>query len=276
MGTPDAAADGKSCSDSDPCTKPDKCGTDGKCHGTPDAAKCDDGNGCTLDSCVKVSTYTSKCEHKAIAAGGKCDDGDPCTQNDACTNGVCKGGNACKFTTLFTDDFACGKAGKWTIDPMPKSGETGWAVDDTPSKPAAHSPTCSLNFNNGKDYKGVDAAGKDAKVTGTATSAEIKLPADGVMTLSLWSFDGVEPSNSYDLRKVQVSEDAFKTTLKEWQLNNGENAGKWIEVKYDLTPYKGKQIQLRLFFDSKDTLNNTGPGWFVDDVQITVGTLNAG
>lgn len=48
------------CDDSDPCTVNDMCGTDGECHGTPQAGK-------------------------------SCDDHDDCTVNDRCQSGGCMG-----------------------------------------------------------------------------------------------------------------------------------------------------------------------------------------
>ena len=70
------------CDDEDPCTVDDRCGESG-CSGTP--RDCDDGNGCTFDSCD-----ASGCTHDFVNIG--CDDGDLCTKDDRCEDGVCEPG----------------------------------------------------------------------------------------------------------------------------------------------------------------------------------------
>ncbi len=74
---------GAPCTDQDPCTFGDVC-LDGTCTGQ--AATCDDGNACTVDTCVKGTgcAFTP-------ATGGACDDLDPCTTGDLCTTGACGG-----------------------------------------------------------------------------------------------------------------------------------------------------------------------------------------
>jgi hypothetical protein len=60
---------------------------DGLC----DAALCDDGDACTVDSCdAKGCNYTPGpgCPQTSCTADGECDDGDPCT-DDVCTTSVC-------------------------------------------------------------------------------------------------------------------------------------------------------------------------------------------
>ncbi|MBM4346295.1 MAG: hypothetical protein FJ100_23210 [Deltaproteobacteria bacterium] len=71
------------CSDGDACTVGDVC-VGGKCAGGS-APGCDDGNGCTDDSCQpKVG-----CVHMPNTQ--KCDDGQSCTTMDTCSGGVCAG-----------------------------------------------------------------------------------------------------------------------------------------------------------------------------------------
>ncbi|MSQ81575.1 MAG: hypothetical protein EXR77_01490 [Myxococcales bacterium] len=75
--------DGKDCNDGDACTIGDVCKT-AKCEGI--AKKCDDGNGCTDDTC-KSGTCVILAQ-----SGTPCDDGNACTGNDACDNkGACTG-----------------------------------------------------------------------------------------------------------------------------------------------------------------------------------------
>ncbi len=67
---------GSVCNDGEPCTTADRCVL-GACVGGQ-ALVCDDGNACTVDTCVPGKG----CEFTAIAAGG-CSDDDPCTA-DSC------------------------------------------------------------------------------------------------------------------------------------------------------------------------------------------------
>ena len=61
-------------------------GIDDDCNGVADDGTCDDGNGCTIDTCEGESG----CKHEAID-GGECLDGDACTIGDHCEEGVCVG-----------------------------------------------------------------------------------------------------------------------------------------------------------------------------------------
>ena len=69
------------CDDKNTCTTGDAC-FEGTCLGVG-SLLCDDGNPCTLDTCVPGGG----CEHSP--AEGACTDGDPCTINDFCENGQC-------------------------------------------------------------------------------------------------------------------------------------------------------------------------------------------
>ncbi|MBK9261760.1 MAG: hypothetical protein IPM54_18410 [Polyangiaceae bacterium] len=75
--------DGTPCDDNDECTAGETC-SGGACGGGT-AVSCDDGNGCTNDSC----DATLGCVHQANAES--CDDGNICTLNDSCAYGACTG-----------------------------------------------------------------------------------------------------------------------------------------------------------------------------------------
>ncbi len=75
--------DGSPCDDNDECTTGETC-SGGTC-GNGMAANCDDGNGCTNDTC----DATLGCLHQANAAS--CDDGNACTLDDVCAFGACTG-----------------------------------------------------------------------------------------------------------------------------------------------------------------------------------------
>ena len=86
------------CSDDNACTKSDVC-TSGDCK--PGAAlNCNDGNGCTADSCSQVSGCAN------VPLGLSCSDGSACTQGDKCVAGQCVAGAAvtCDDKTPCTTD----------------------------------------------------------------------------------------------------------------------------------------------------------------------------
>jgi hypothetical protein len=89
-------------------TKPEKCdGLDNDCDGETDEGLCDDGNGCTTDSC----NTDGSCKHQQLQ-GTPCDDGNKCTGTDVCASGKCLGGalKLCDDDNLCTDN-KCDPAG---------------------------------------------------------------------------------------------------------------------------------------------------------------------
>ena len=86
------------CDDGSACTTADHC-VDGACVGDP--LPCDDGNGCTADTCDPTSGICT-----SEPADGPCDDGAPCTAGDQCQDGACVPGPAdtCDDENPCTDD----------------------------------------------------------------------------------------------------------------------------------------------------------------------------
>ena len=100
---------GAPCDDLDACTGPDLCSVAGACVASPQT--CDDGIGCTVDSCDPASGCAFVQDDQACDDGqactvgscdptsgcvqeptpGACDDGNPCTVSDACVSGSCVG-----------------------------------------------------------------------------------------------------------------------------------------------------------------------------------------
>jgi len=83
------------CTDGDKCTQGDTCESGACVPGEP--LVCNDGNGCTDDSCSKKKGC------RTLPNGDDCDDGDVCTPGDACGGGVCLAG---KLTSC-DDDNVC-------------------------------------------------------------------------------------------------------------------------------------------------------------------------
>lgn len=77
--TPNSDGD---CNDGNKCTDPDLC-MDGVCIGQ--AIDCEEGNPCTLNSCLPATG----CQFEELS--GACEDGNLCTTGDECIDAVCKG-----------------------------------------------------------------------------------------------------------------------------------------------------------------------------------------
>jgi len=253
--------DGWSCSDNTNCTKADKC-AGGKCKGI---LACDDNNDCTDDSCGGVN-----CKYVSKQQAAACSDGNPCTTNDACNNGKCQGGAPGPCTTTWFNPLNCGEASKWKMVPDAKEPAVGWHVDATANPPGfyAPSPKCSLNFNNGVDYK-CPPGGKPSAGLATAVQDIDLSQAKKSAALTFMSFFDTSTSTSQDHRFVELSTDGFKTVaLGRWLPNSYSLRNKWRLVTVDLSAFVGKKLQLRFRFDALFCSSLSRRGWFVDDVRV--------
>ena len=112
-GCENTPTDGPCNADDSICTAADTC-KDGACAAGI-ALDCDDGNGCTKDSCDKAKG----CQH-ANDPAGPCDDGLACTEGDGCVAGSCVAGalkvcNDKQACTLDGCDEATGQCNfSWT------------------------------------------------------------------------------------------------------------------------------------------------------------------
>ena len=257
--------DGSACEDGNKCTSFDICSA-GKC--IAGQSKCEDGNACTDDACAAA---TGACTYKNLANGTACEDGNNCTAGTVCAAGKCAGKDVCAYTAQLQETFECDKAVGWAMAPSNKEPATGWHVDGTANPPGYHSAKCSLNFNNGKDFSNGAELAK-----GHATSPALSLPANGHARMSFWSFHGVESHNSYDHRRVLISDDGFKQSIQTVRLDNLVSYNQWVKVDVSLALWLGKKIQVRFDFDSADEQFNTRAGWFIDDLLVESGGVDEG
>jgi hypothetical protein len=278
--------DGKFCTDKDACAN-GKCASGG-------AKTCDDANVCTNDSCDAVN---SKCINAANTA--KCEDGNGCTLNDTCAGGTCKAGAAANCNddnpcTADSCDKATGICGHTVIvgagacpifgvpatfpidnsDPLwfgaSNSTSVKWQTDATPNPPGKLTGAASLNFNNGSSY-----ADGGNTVKGTATGAflvDATKVSGALLTLVFYSYADVESLQAYDQRFIDVSSDGFVTTVSQ-QLDNTNHQKSWYMETVNLSKFIGKQFQVRFRFDSKDGNQNGTKGWFVDEVNVYAGPV---
>ena len=272
--------DGNKCTDGDVCAK-DKC-VAGKAKG------CDDGKPCTVDSCDAATG----CVYKDLKDGDACTDGSACTTNDTCKTAKCIPGAAlkcddgdlctldscsakvgCVATAIagcgvkplplpYFEPFGCTSiSGKlWKLEGAQKS--PAWAIDATPASPAAYSPKCSLNFNDGTNY--VCKTGS-TKLLGTATSPALDLTKAKLPVLT-FQLGGDWEGGTYDDVQLEISTDGVNFTLLVNYNDAGSNA--WSKKTVALTAYNGKVIHLRFRFYTVDCQFNAYTGAFVDDVKV--------
>jgi len=267
--TPEVCTDGKD-NDGDglkDCADPD-CKTQSACQ-----EKCGDGKDNDLDDKID------------------CDDPD-CGNSLECAE------------TLYQSAFNCGSGGwshaqKWT--------QTGvkWAVDATPNNPKPHSASCSLNFNNGKNYCGRNnCSTNDASSTNQSVGvAMLNAPIDATkyksLWLTFWEYQGVNTGtyNKYDRLYLQMSTSKFAgccgavnqcsgSTGSEYcsSTSGGHltrtyslsrtsaNTNKWYKRTVALTSgtyaFAGRKFQVRFRFNSRYGRNKTGAGIFIDDIKV--------
>ncbi|GEM_PF-727730 len=285
-----------SCDDGDPCTSGDNCGS-GTCKGSPNT--CDDANPCTKDSCVPgegcKNTKISGCNQCKDNKG--CDDSDPCTTDvcatvsGSCSNKpkTCDDGDACTIDSCekatgtctsapggkcsgtqgipFSAKFNCNSPANalWTLD-KGQPGGPAWGFDATPAPPAAKSPVCSLNFNNGKDFQ-CPAGAKN--VSGTATSpwfdATDAHPKARIRVF--FQLGGTWEKNNNDELRLEYTLDG-----KQWNLvydaHPNNTPTQWQNRSISIGAVKGKKFRLRFRFFTINCVTNTGTGPFIDDLRI--------
>jgi hypothetical protein len=261
-----ALPDGQACSDGDACTIGDAC-IAAQCVSVP---KCNDGNPCTADVC---NPATLACTTVNLPDGATCTDLDACTASDVCGAGKCAGtpGSAC--SALVEDAFGCGEVGTWALSPAVAATQTGWQIDASPSPPAWHSPSCSLNFNNGATLA---CASGGTSVAGSATSPVYDASGASDAVLEFYSYADVGTNLFVNKRWVEASKDDFQTLAFVAALPNEATVSKaWVLYKFNAKALAGQTFKVRFRFDSMTCAATTGQGWFVDDLRITTNLVKA-
>ncbi|MCO4764123.1 MAG: hypothetical protein KC502_21610, partial [Myxococcales bacterium] len=257
------------CNDSDGCTY-DKCDNNTGCNHVPQPAgtTCDDGNKCTVDQTCKAG----KCQTGPLK---NCDDNDKCTADSCdklkgCTYTVIKGCGAPQ-SLPYSADFQCGSAGSkaWVLTPSQSLGSPGWwGIDGTPSQPKPRSPSCTLNFNDGSDFK----CNGTKSSHGTAKSPVINL-AGAVKPQIQFYLSGTWRSSSAETLQLQVKEYGQVS----WQTAGTYNHSgtSWQLISRNLTAWSGKFIQIRFNFTVSSCYSTTGQGPFIDDLTIKATGCNS-
>ncbi|MCB9737847.1 MAG: hypothetical protein H6747_01190 [Deltaproteobacteria bacterium] len=261
-------ADDTACSDGKPCTGGGRCAS-GSC--TVVSKSCDDGDGCTKDSC---DPSNGACKHDALADGTDCADGDACITGASCKSGSCTGGtDAC---LIYGEPFDCGTDGKplnsdWVGDTALPVGYTKWVVDGVPSAVTRRSGGCSLGLHNPEGgFKSRDPNGLGSWPQRWVTGPELDIPAGGAV-VEFWQFRKFSSSTTFTFfaASLEVSADGFQTQ-RSYEIPR-MSSGVWERVRIDLAEFAGKKVRLRFrahSYIAGEFENTSGVGLLIEDLRV--------
>ena len=251
-------------------------------------ASCDDDKPCTKDVCSSKNT----CSHNDICckAVGDCSDGDACTI-ESCVEGFCQ-------WTYKTDAGCCipvqDVAGFETAKEL--SGWTREACTAGSALPAGctaqpwASPTKGwqqwagstlAHAGAGVLYYG-DPAAKNFNF-GNASAQIARSPAyvvqPGTSTFEAWLWWDVESPANYDRIQIYPVVDGVRMLTAAtgspsfgaaWYkaMPNATATKTWTKAAVDVSAYTGKKVALEIYFNTVDSVGNSGLGVLVDDVRL--------
>ncbi|MFO0745271.1 MAG: hypothetical protein U1F43_06265 [Myxococcota bacterium] len=214
------------------------------------------------DSPLDPVDVTNQCNVSA-----NCEDGDRCTA-DRCVAHRCvqipvPSGECCQATTLFADTFD--DAGQH-VTTTALNGQAGWSVDSTRSA----SPPDALYFGDptARSYD------KGVQVAGAVELPPVKLPKDKASVLSMRIYALIEPSPEYDLFWIEADilggngnpqETRRLFSKKDLPVSAYQD---FALVDVPLTGLEGKQVVLRIRFDTLDGMSNAFEGIYLDDLKV--------
>ncbi len=118
-------------------------------------------------------------------------------------------------------------------------------------------------YGNGTSYSG----------SGSLTSPPIRLPDSGSPYLYFnYRYRTESPAPWWDQRRLQISVDGGPfSDLPGWSQfsNDPATANTWLNTpNIDLSPYLGRTIRIRFYFNTLDNNYNQGVGWEIDNFQV--------
>ncbi|MBM4397617.1 MAG: hypothetical protein FJ087_18255 [Deltaproteobacteria bacterium] len=221
----------------------------------------------------------------------------------ACQLGKCRPDGTCGWTwdktccidnatqPFLASGFEDGLPAGWLVAVGDKNGPVTWSVVDSRHAKGAKSlyfgdPTCHTYYNGALDgdCKPVDPSGKDAgRVFGAVTTPKFELPPTKGLQMAWFAlyslvepaFPGLPPEAQSDILKVFVvtdpGEESEDTEVVFSSLDlptPKQTDGRFRLVTVDLSDWNGKEIALKLSFESSDGSNNHFEGVYVDDLAV--------
>ena len=226
---------------------------------------CDDLDACTVDSC---DSKTGECSHQAIA--NCCQPVKQHFKFDNESEGADWVFQKCAASTSYYNPTTC-------TTYTPNASTQGWHV--RPNAPVSNQTVGGLYY--GADATNNFSFGANA---GTAMSPKWTVPANGSkIEFSFW-WD-TESGTTYDKFYAYLYVDGVKTNVGVATTpTNGAivykgmtgyaTAKAWAKVSVDVSAYVGKGVQIQFYFNSGDSVANTGAGVYVDDLKYSAPCSN--
>jgi hypothetical protein len=241
------------------------CGEDG-CGGL--CGECKKGKFC--NESFQCETCVPDCEGRVCGAdgcGGLCGD---CPGGWSCTEaGLCAAPPCSESTITWTEGFGQDLPTGWVVaDAQPGDG-----VSFFPSSVRTHSGDWALHLGR-EDASSYDGGGR---VTLTLETAPLEVPdLEGQVVLSFWLWMDCEPQPSplypytHDVLFINAvpEEGGAPLLLFDSRVTLGSTGGLWLPFGADVSVFKGRQVRLRLDFDTIDELENQREGLYLDDLAL--------
>jgi hypothetical protein len=219
-----------------------------------------------------------------------------CADADCASSIFC---SPAKTTLASGPSNACSNAG-WTMQSNTAQisfPSLNWSIDASPQSVAPKTGSCTLNYNDGTNYRpGAAGIEFDQATGGTARWGQtIDLDNYTKAALRVWVYLSVEGNgacatnsagcDARDVTVLEISRDNFadctcgaNQTCQNAPICSSvdtigvvvpkDNLGVWFPVVVDLSPFAGDTVALRVRFDSVTSQFNTGAGVFLDDIEV--------
>lgn len=253
------AANSAPCDDGSPCTLGDKC-QGGGCAG--EVMQCDDGDPetddvCMYGACVAKPNYCTK--------DSTCDDGDDKCTLDTCVNSQCTyvqtGGQGCCKPVPWANDFDAGDLGNMSLINSLGPGK-GWQLWKNDA--GANPPLFALYYGD-KEAKNFELGGASQ---GSATTPPVALPPGMKARLRLQLWMDTEGAFEYDVFKIEVITKLGPEPL--WLKGPAFKLKSWEPMVFDLGKWSGQVVSVRFSFDTRDDVDNSGLGIYLDKIGFEV------
>jgi sugar lactone lactonase YvrE len=248
---------------------------------------CTDGKSCTTDVC---DPKTAACSFPVVADGGKCDDGNPCTTGDACASSLCSTSTptSCDDASACTVDSCDVKTGcvhtfqegPGCCNPLPwqdtfddgkpkygvianQNGSTTLGWQEWLKSPKSKSAPGVLYYGNPASQN-FDFGGS----VGQYVTQNFQLGSNpGALTF--WLYMDTESGTSYDNLTVTLHVVGGGNATVFTKNAQGFSTQAWYPVKFDLAAFAGKTANVEFYFNTGDSVGNSGLGVLVDDLTVT-------
>ncbi|HMD14332.1 MAG TPA: SdrD B-like domain-containing protein, partial [Bacteroidota bacterium] len=164
-------------------------------------------------------------------------------------------------TIFFYDNFESG-AHTWTTELYGGTTDNIW-----------HRTTLNSSSPTHSWWAGIDGLGNynTGRTINTAVVSELINLTGAVGSVTLMFAENYATEHGWDDCMVDVTTDSEATWT---HLRGGYGAAPsgssngWTITSLDLTPYAGKTIKIRFYFDTFDANFNDFAGWFIDDIVV--------